>query len=1222
MMKSGFRKILAVLLVIMIIQPLLMDAGLAAVLTFPPRVVRIEDSTFENDRSLDEVLLPDGVESIGPRAFAGAAIRKINLPSSLNFIAEDAFDRAEVGAFEAKRNTYAWQWLEDHNLLLHFSDDAMYDVSVDMAVFQPDEAIGLGSDWFACWYELREYEEWKDSVASDPVWSVIQTSGPEAEYALQHYDGQASFSVAMPESPAVYTFTISCFWEGRSLSTGVTVRYVSPGSLPTGTDIPDEIALTKDQENVLPFHFTPSGFSFGQMNRVGFENYTGEAEAWYEGHDLHIIPRESGTFAGDILLYAGNMYISRHVVFQVRALPEQITRQMENLVDEETGKINLDALTPIPTNDVTDPEDLEKILEFNGALPQLQEKASAYNTALDGLYVSLDAVIEALGEVTVDGTETSFGITSNLGVFSCGEGVSEWLDGEYEIVSADFTDGDAALLTVRKGDKEGVLRITETGISVVGRTSTKRNFLAGLISGAEADSADAGGDESLSFLSGYRDFLNEYSGPISALSDAEDLVREAAGEFIPGVADFANTFAGGVLGKLIAGLGLLDGFREAKADILRYQSLWQQYDDILSIKNHGHPTEMEARDPDMMSTVLALRSEIGYAIALYGADVTATLADLAYTYAKLYRDLTKGLKEQAEDLPVAKKVLASMKRAFKWDPDFNMEVVDKVKDRLRENLHRRFLEAYWLVRYLDRELHYDFSGIVYDPDMKPLQGARVTLGCNTVYSDARGSYEMESPTSVATPVFSFDGYREISDKSVSMIPYEKATLSVQMEEAPRAVAGRVYDQDTNQPLSGASVSFDGKYAVSDTEGSYAIQSHPGRTADLTARLQGYAPWKEQVTVSRSEEITRKDIYMRPVGKYTISGTVRGHSYDPVTGKWATVPLPGAAVSWSGGTAVSDENGKYEITVEEQTSMEVSFSRDPDYTPAVRTLEFACSEYVVKENVDCTLQMKYGWLDIRVQTEHQGSNALTCYIPEDVKVTIGGVIERSGPCSVMLPAGVYDVSVDGTEAGLGEKSAGSVPVEDGKTTTVTAALPWKKGLRGQILNEDGTPVAGMKVTATGYNPTGTREITTDEEGKFYLFTNYEGMSGSFNLRGSFVSEDYRSKNRVELYANPDLLLDEIYTVRLTEGKFVRSLTLNMKLYSGQEVTKQLTADVSWENWNLHLDYASDISHLRYLVASDESVILRVTASGGIDGKVYTRTFSGPIGSFDTSLDMIN
>ncbi len=64
----------------------------ADTLQLPEGLKRIEEEAFYGDTSLDEVVLREGVEFIGSKAFAESTLKRIYLPLSLKEIAEDAFD--------------------------------------------------------------------------------------------------------------------------------------------------------------------------------------------------------------------------------------------------------------------------------------------------------------------------------------------------------------------------------------------------------------------------------------------------------------------------------------------------------------------------------------------------------------------------------------------------------------------------------------------------------------------------------------------------------------------------------------------------------------------------------------------------------------------------------------------------------------------------------------------------------------------------------------------------------------------------------------------------------------------------------------------------------------------------------------------------------------------------------------------------------------------------
>lgn len=61
-------------------------------LILPQGTHSIESQAFTGDTSLGAVQLPEGLLRIESQAFSESSITQINLPSSLTFIAEDAFE--------------------------------------------------------------------------------------------------------------------------------------------------------------------------------------------------------------------------------------------------------------------------------------------------------------------------------------------------------------------------------------------------------------------------------------------------------------------------------------------------------------------------------------------------------------------------------------------------------------------------------------------------------------------------------------------------------------------------------------------------------------------------------------------------------------------------------------------------------------------------------------------------------------------------------------------------------------------------------------------------------------------------------------------------------------------------------------------------------------------------------------------------------------------------
>ena len=110
-MKKTFLFLITLLAVLFIA---LGTAALADTLTLPADLTAVDDQAFYGDQSLGTVVLPEHLETIGSKAFAGSGVKTVNLPDSLTFIADDAFDDTAVTALTVNEGTYAYTWAVNH----------------------------------------------------------------------------------------------------------------------------------------------------------------------------------------------------------------------------------------------------------------------------------------------------------------------------------------------------------------------------------------------------------------------------------------------------------------------------------------------------------------------------------------------------------------------------------------------------------------------------------------------------------------------------------------------------------------------------------------------------------------------------------------------------------------------------------------------------------------------------------------------------------------------------------------------------------------------------------------------------------------------------------------------------------------------------------------------------------------------------------------------------
>lgn len=105
-------------------------AGYAqGVLTLPTAVKEIESEAFLGLKYVTEVVLPDGVETIGERAFAESSIVRINLPESVTSIADNAFADCVLTIY-GESGSYAQTYAKENGIPFVSADDAFFNYRI------------------------------------------------------------------------------------------------------------------------------------------------------------------------------------------------------------------------------------------------------------------------------------------------------------------------------------------------------------------------------------------------------------------------------------------------------------------------------------------------------------------------------------------------------------------------------------------------------------------------------------------------------------------------------------------------------------------------------------------------------------------------------------------------------------------------------------------------------------------------------------------------------------------------------------------------------------------------------------------------------------------------------------------------------------------------------------------------------------------------------------
>ncbi|MBE5772511.1 MAG: hypothetical protein E7337_01085 [Clostridiales bacterium] len=88
--------------------------GENSVVTLPAKLQRIEEEAFFQNTAMIHAVVPEGTVEIGPRAFAQSALKTIELPASIQTIADDAFDGVTDLTVIGIAGSYAETYCAEH----------------------------------------------------------------------------------------------------------------------------------------------------------------------------------------------------------------------------------------------------------------------------------------------------------------------------------------------------------------------------------------------------------------------------------------------------------------------------------------------------------------------------------------------------------------------------------------------------------------------------------------------------------------------------------------------------------------------------------------------------------------------------------------------------------------------------------------------------------------------------------------------------------------------------------------------------------------------------------------------------------------------------------------------------------------------------------------------------------------------------------------------------
>lgn len=98
------------------------EAVLADTLCLPSNLVIVDAEAFAYDALIREVVLPEGTQRIESKAFANSSLTRIYLPTSLKYIAPDAFEGSSqvLTAWGRSNAVFARTYCAEHNIQFEY----------------------------------------------------------------------------------------------------------------------------------------------------------------------------------------------------------------------------------------------------------------------------------------------------------------------------------------------------------------------------------------------------------------------------------------------------------------------------------------------------------------------------------------------------------------------------------------------------------------------------------------------------------------------------------------------------------------------------------------------------------------------------------------------------------------------------------------------------------------------------------------------------------------------------------------------------------------------------------------------------------------------------------------------------------------------------------------------------------------------------------------------
>jgi protocatechuate 3,4-dioxygenase beta subunit len=441
-------------------------------------------------------------------------------------------------------------------------------------------------------------------------------------------------------------------------------------------------------------------------------------------------------------------------------------------------------------------------------------------------------------------------------------------------------------------------------------------------------------------------------------------------------------------------------------------------------------------------------------------------------------------------------------------------------------------------------------GVVSDPGGKPAEGAMVIFGSLAATTDAAGTFQLAGAPAGAGSVEAF-GSEDLAAGKDTVHVKKGETLEVPLRLAKAAsVGGSVVDEKTRRPLAGVRVSAStsgfpfrddvrSRRARTDAKGRFRIAGLASRRYTVRASKADYLPVSMAGVVAAVSSSGNVAIALQKAAG--VVGRVSDELGSPVAGARvrfardndirtlirggpaAFLGRPGVTTGPDGAFRMRGLAPEKNRTLEATKSGYVTAKR---HGVTLKTGEVLKDVALVVRRgleargrvVDAAGQPIAG-AEIRLAPVERGGGRLMFQIAgmnrekADASTAADGSFHLAG-----LEAGDYALAV--TREGYAPKRVPSVPVaakgpNEWPPVVLTAGVP----IIGVVRNSKGDAIVGAGVFAFGGEAGGTRNSTTDPEGRFRL----EGFSSERPVMMTIIADGYAALQRRVTPSTEELVL---------------------------------------------------------------------------------------------------